>query len=871
MPQAIPLIVYYVAQYYGASALVAALAAAAASYAVGSAERRRAQRAARDAYNASLKDRLVMVSTTDGARSRVYGRVRNVDGLLFKATHGSQSQYYTLVVALAGHEIDAVEQIYFGDVPVTLDANGWVTTAPFVHSERVTTQTTMSLTGGAGSVNVSPHVPLTANLSFDLGSDNGTVHTTGSISGSTISVTGWGSLSGTAYVDYEHTVNTPRARVWPFLGTSSQDLAAGAGTFTGLQARFPSLVTANDKFRGIACLVVELEYDQDVFPTGVPPISAIIRGAKITDPRTSVTGWTENPSVIAYDWARYAQGGAMASSEIVTSAVNAAANACDVSTVFNLAGGSETRPLYQCGIVCKLDASPQQWMDEIVASMAGQWAFAGGKLTLRAGVWRAPVGTLTEDWLSGVDSIQLDDNPSRELLVNNYRPAISDAQGYPASAATSTSYIVVPTPEVRSSGYITVDGQELPREISLDGVTRAVHAQHVAGVLMRDARNGAIVLPCNMRAWPYELFDVLTCDVPRYGETSTREIVGWAWSPQGGVRLTLKKTQATDFNPNPNFSNPVITPNTALPSPTVVPTPTGLAATSGTAALSDGSIITRTEVTWTATTSEAVRQSGRIEVQFTEATATLPNTADWPVADAAGSTSKLVINGLRTKRHYLFRVRAVNTLGVRSQWSPLYVHYVAAPPTKVWRQATDPGSAARENDQWYDTDDGNKHYIREGGVWQPVLAGTGAIATAAATSTVAAKATGNVNLSGGAPGDVTGTICSASYLNDTGATITVQVETSYYDAYLTADGLMTAKELQMVQTGAAEGAETAVFETFNVPPASGNYPGKAMVWQYTLANGNTLSVAFKARVAGTNTACQVTVDVATVRITAIKR
>ena len=38
-------------------------------------QRIKAERKARDDYNASLEDRLVMTDTANGARSRVYGRV----------------------------------------------------------------------------------------------------------------------------------------------------------------------------------------------------------------------------------------------------------------------------------------------------------------------------------------------------------------------------------------------------------------------------------------------------------------------------------------------------------------------------------------------------------------------------------------------------------------------------------------------------------------------------------------------------------------------------------------------------------------------------------------------------------------------------
>jgi hypothetical protein len=676
MPQALPFIFAALVNYgyYYAAAVVFVAMMASNAY-----ERRKAARQARDAYNASLQDRLVMTMTVDGPRSRVYGEVRTVDGVLFHATHGSLSEKYVLVVAFAGHECQEIGQIYFDDVPVAFDGSGWITPLPpaltsqFIHYERATGQADITLSGGNGSV-VLPQTPLTATVTFDLGNDNGTVTTTPSISGNTVTVTGWGSTTGTAKVDYEYTVSTPRVRLLQkYLGTAGQDIGSDH-----LQSRFPSLINTganDDRFAGICCAVFEFDYDQDIFPTGVPQITAVIKGAKILDPRTSTTAWSQNAALIGYDWARYAYGGACATTEIITAQVNAAANACDVSTTFNLAGGgSEVRPLYQCGIVCSLDVNPDVWMDEIVESMAGRWGWAGGKIAMVAGAYRAPVETITEDWISDQGDIEIVPQPSRSELVNVYRPSFFDA---------AQAYVQAPGAEIRSSSYITIDGQELPREVTLGGVTRAVHAGHVCGVLMRDQREGMVAkLPCNMRAFKMELFDVVNVTLPHFGwSAKVFEIVGWAFDmTKALVTLTLKETDASVYTVDSSFSTPNSSNNTLLPAPWVVPTPTGLSVTSGTTALSDGSIITRTEVTWTATTSEAVRQSGKIEVQYVEAADTLPSAANWASWIEEGSATKAVIPGLRAKRHYLFRVRAINTLGVRSAWGPLYVHQIGQPP-----------------------------------------------------------------------------------------------------------------------------------------------------------------------------------------------
>jgi hypothetical protein len=80
MPQVIPFAISIALEYgayYAAAVLIVVQAAVNAS------QRRKAARKARDAYNSSLEDRLVMASTANGARSRIYGECRNVDGVIF--------------------------------------------------------------------------------------------------------------------------------------------------------------------------------------------------------------------------------------------------------------------------------------------------------------------------------------------------------------------------------------------------------------------------------------------------------------------------------------------------------------------------------------------------------------------------------------------------------------------------------------------------------------------------------------------------------------------------------------------------------------------------------------------------------------------
>lgn len=701
----------------------------AATLAYGGHQRRKQQRAARDAFNASVQDRLVMTATAQAARSRVYGRVRNVDGVVFKQTHGTNKEFYTLVIALAGHEVDAIEQVWFNDAPVTLDGSGNVTSAPWAVTGRSSPHVTMTVAGGAGSVVLPSAVvsgTVVAVIEHPLaGSPEITTSTTvtGTLSGSTFSVTG-APLDGEYRVTWNSDATESRARVRMYTGAPGQNLYADLTALVG------GAVGASDRFEGFAALLVTLQYDQDAFPSGVPSISAVMRGARVYDPRTATTAWTQNPALIARDWSLYAYGGGCSSAELNEPSFTAAANACDVSTAFALpAGGPVVLPLYQCGIVIPLDANPDEALSEVCEAMAGQWGWGGGKLSVRAGVYRAPVATITEDWLSGAEAIQVTPGAGQAEAINIIRPTYADA---------AQGYVQTPGPEVRATSYVAADGRELVSELQLGGVTQSVHAQHVCGVLLREAREGLTVqLPCNLRAYPLELFDVVSVTLSRFGWAAKLfEVVGWSFTLTGGVMLTLRETAAAIYTPDAEFDLLNTSPNTGLPRPAAPPALTGLAATSGGVAQLDGSSLARIRVTWDAVASEAVRQSGSIEVQVAEVYPGLP-TGDWPtLAPVAGRALGADVFGQRIGRLVAIRARAVNTLGMRGPWRQI-THLVSGRRAPViWRQASAPsGSSVQNGDEWVDTDDGNRRYVREAGAWVDVRdAGIAAALSAAAAA-----------------------------------------------------------------------------------------------------------------------------------------
>ena len=271
---------------------------AAASFASGTYADMDARRRARNAkaeYNNSLKDRYQMVKSATAARSVVYGRARVSGPLLFAHSTGDKQQFLHLVVALAGHEIDAIEGVYLNDtlLPAPNGVTGLIESGDFA-SNKVETRS-VSLSAASTSVTVTPAAGETfvrfvtvAERWLNSSGLTQTYSVSAAITGNTATWTGSGVVPGGSYVKqgytvtYEVSVASPRVRVRYHLGspTTGQpfpELVAESGGKWG---------AATHLCRGIAAVYVRLEFDTDVFgQIGMPSVSAVVRGRKVFDPR----------------------------------------------------------------------------------------------------------------------------------------------------------------------------------------------------------------------------------------------------------------------------------------------------------------------------------------------------------------------------------------------------------------------------------------------------------------------------------------------------------------------------------------------------------------------------------------------------------
>ncbi len=116
-----------------------------------------------------------------------------------------------------------------------------------------------------------------------------------------------------------------KVRIKKYLGTDSQSadpdlLAAGITD-----------INSNFRLRGCAYIYVRLDYDQNIFPSGIPNISADIWGKECFDPRTSTVKFTTNPVLYLYDFLTNSKfyGKALSASDIDTASFINEANICD--------------------------------------------------------------------------------------------------------------------------------------------------------------------------------------------------------------------------------------------------------------------------------------------------------------------------------------------------------------------------------------------------------------------------------------------------------------------------------------------------------------------------------------------------------------
>lgn len=87
---------------------------------------------------------------------------------------------------------------------------------------------------------------------------------------------------------------------------------------------------SDHRLQGISYLYITMTKNQDIYPTGVPNISAVVEGPSLYDPRIGDNRWSTNVSLYAHDFLRNSEYGfGVFSDDIDEVNVSAQANICD--------------------------------------------------------------------------------------------------------------------------------------------------------------------------------------------------------------------------------------------------------------------------------------------------------------------------------------------------------------------------------------------------------------------------------------------------------------------------------------------------------------------------------------------------------------
>jgi len=495
--------------------------------------------------DSSLSERGQMVRSPIAARSIIYGRCRVSGTIVYISTTGTKNEYLHLVVALAGHEVEAIDEIYFND----------------------------------------EEVPLTGNQPT-------------------------GFYSGVALINKKRGVPND---------TADADLIAATVNLTD------GKWTSDHKLSGIAYLYVRLTWDAEKYPSGIPNISAVVRGRKVFDPRTSTTVYSANAALCLRDYLTNSLGMGMTTAEMDDTAFQAAANICDenveIKPVTTPTPTEENR--YEANGVVSTSASPDENIGKLLSAMGGLIAYTGGKIAPYAAAYRIPTVTFSEKHFVGPISVQ---------TRTSARDRVNSVKGVYLSEINN--WQVTDFPTITDAAYVSADnGSVFFRDVVLPFTTSSSCAQRLAVIELRRARE-EITMSARFRleAMQVRAGDTVMITNSKLGFSSkVFEVMEWNFASGGNppevfVDMTLRETDSSVYSWN--VTDEIYTAgalNTTLPDPFTISAPTNLSLTAdGTTQFIqlDGTVTPRIRVAWTPPAVGFIESGGAVVIEYKPSTST---------------------------------------------------------------------------------------------------------------------------------------------------------------------------------------------------------------------------------------------------------
>lgn len=461
--------------------------------------------------------------------------------------------------------------------------------------------------------------------------------------------------------------------------------------------------TDNHKLSGIAYIAFKLEWNQDKFPQGVPNITALIKGRKVYDPRTSTTAFSKNPALCVRDYlldTKYGLGEDAAN--IDNDAVIAAANICD--TTGDYSDANQKR--YECNGLLLTTNQLKSNIEQLLSSMGGRLTYSGGKFYIQAAGYTAP--TFSFDESSVISEIKTQTKQSRRTIYNGVKGTfVSEEKNYkvmdyPAqilkttagSFVTGTKYkiLFVGTTDFTAIGAaandvgveftatgagsgtgtasktIVEDGAEIYLDMPLPFVTNNKQAQRIAKIAMLKSRQQVnLAMTVNMSALKIKVGDTVNITNARLGYSDKIfEVIDYDFvmKPGGecGVNLNLIETASSIYDWTTADEEDFLSGGELdLYDGRTVNNVGNLQKNEFALVGPDGTSTTTVELTWEAPTDAFV--------DFYKVRWNVNGTTNYFHAET--KETRILLTGLDVSSTYDFRVQVQNLLGVTSSGTTL--------------------------------------------------------------------------------------------------------------------------------------------------------------------------------------------------------
>ena len=361
-----------------------------------------------------------------------------------------------------------------------------------------------------------------------------------------------------------------------------------------------------DKATGCALVYFRALFDRQVYPNGEPSLSFVVKGANdIYDPRTSTTGFSENAALLtAYILERFPL---ITRKRINSQALVDAANVCDKNVAtYTTDGATATEPQYRLSAFIAGDTPAQDIIEAAALSMAGAVFFTNKEgWIIRAGAGQVAVADIDDSIIDAkvVDikpRVALADRyntlnavyvePDNGWITNDIKPvtnsAYVDADGSKLSQQIELAFVIYRGQCVRiAQQYLRRNRAEMNITIAVNDLTKILDLTVWDNIRLTMADYG-------IDRQIFKITEMVTNDT----------------DADFAVNLTLQLDDSSSYTYTPNFADYSVVPPApvSLPSPLFVPTPAGVTLESGNAHLligKDGTVINRMQIKWTANNS----------------------------------------------------------------------------------------------------------------------------------------------------------------------------------------------------------------------------------------------------------------------------